>query len=505
MRKANELRGRMRGGILAFLLAIGIFALGFSTVSLTGYAAGQAKVIASNGAKIRESADVSSTMVGGAEKDKVLSVLGQTQGADGYTWYQVQVNDTTTGYVRADLVEVSGDIPAGTAGEGGEGTGGGESVPPAEVTQVNPVSATIEGEDVEIRDSASLTGGVLGTVPGGTAVTVTGYVTDAEGTTWYQANYISGETQVDGFLLADVCTLSADLTPLGQEPAGNETPPEPTQAPEPARYELVENNGEWLLVDNVKDPGNGYSVEKLMSGLENNAQMYYASEAKVKSQKIIIIVLVFLLVAAVAGIAFLVFKIRDTMDSAYFNEVENETLRRKNASENPGKQKPAMHTVGPKDQPPRAAGSKPAGASQRPVGSTGSTSQKQVVATSQRSAGSEARMSGTPGQRVAGRSTSARPTATVQGQGQRPAQSTRPTGGTQGQRSAGGTTPHNGGAQGQRPTRVSQGTRRTEGAQPKAPQGARPVQNAQKAQPKNFMADDDEFEFEFLNYDGDEE
>lgn len=500
MRKANELRGRMRGGILAILLAIGIFAIGFCGTSLTGYAAGQAKVTASTGAKIRESADTASTMVGGAEKDKVLSVLGQTQGADGYTWYQVQVNDTTTGYVRADLVEVSGDIPAGTAGEGGEGTGGGESVPPAEVTQVNPVSATIEGEGVEIRDSASLTGGVLGTVPGGTAVTVTGYVTDAEGTTWYQANYISGETQVDGFLLADVCTLSADLTPLGQEPAGSEEP-EPTPEPEPARYELVEKDGEWLLVDNVEDPGNGYSVEKLMGGLENNAQMYYESEAKVKNQKIIIIVLVFLLVAAVAGIAFLVFKIRDMMDSAYFNEVENETLRRKNASGSSAKQKPAMHTVGPKDQPPRTAGPRPAGTAQRPAGSTG---QKPAAAASQRGTGTEARVSsGTQGQRAAGRSTGTRPAGSVQGQGQRPAQGTRPAGSAQGQRSA-GAAPRSG-TQGQRPVGASQGVRRTEGVQPKAPQGARPVQSAQKAQPKNFMADDDEFEFEFLNYDGDEE
>ncbi|MCI8543498.1 MAG: SH3 domain-containing protein [Lachnospiraceae bacterium] len=504
MRKANGLRGRMRGGILAFLLAIGIFATGFCMASLTGYAAGQAKVTAPNGAKIRESADTASTMVGGAEKDKVLSVLGQTQGADGYTWYQVQVNDTTTGFVRADLVEVSGDIPAGTVGDGGgenagdgENAGGGESAPPVEVTQVNPVSATIEGEGVEIRDSASLAGGVLGTVPGETAVTVTGYVTDAEGTTWYQANYISGETQVEGFLLADACRLSADLVPLGQEPAGNETSPEPTQEPEPERYKLVQNNGEWLLVDNVEDPGNGYSVEKLMSGLQNNAQMYFDSEAKVKSQKIIIIVLVFLLVAAVAGIAFLVFKIRDMMDSAYFNEVENETLRRKNASGNSGKQKPAMHTVGPKDQPPRTAGPRPA---ERPAGSAG---QKPAAAAGQRIAGPEARgSSGIQGQRAAGRSAGTRPAGSVQGQ--RPAQGTRPVGGAQGHRGT-GAAPRTGGTQGQRPIGAPQGARRTEGPQPKAPQGARPVQGAQKAQPKNFMADDDEFEFEFLNYDGDEE
>ena len=448
MRRANEWRRRLLGGALALVTAMGIFAVGFCGTPLTGHAAGQAKVTAPNGAKIRESADTASTMVGGAEKDKTIPVLGQTQGADGYTWYQVQVNDTTTGYVRADLVEVSGDIPAvGAGGEtGGEGEGGGESAPPVEVTQVNPVNANVSGDNVEIRDTASLSGQVLGTVPGDTVVTVTGYLTDAENITWYQVSYISGETQVSGFLISDNCELSEDLTPMGQEPPEAPEPAEPAPTQEPSPYELVENNGRWLIVDNVNDPGNGYPVDELFANVQKNAQAYRDSEVKVKNQKIIIIVLVFLLVGAVAGIAFLVFKVREMSDSAYFNEVENETLRRRNASGGQGKsareaggQKAPMHTVGPEKQ-------------------------------------------------------SARPVRQAEG-GQRPGPAQRP--GSQGQRPAGGT-------QGQRPAGV-QGARRPEGAPGRAPQGARPGQSPQKAQPKNFMADDDEFDFEFLNYDGKDE
>ncbi len=500
MRRAKELRRRLLGGALALVLATGIFAVGFYGTPLTGYAAGQAKVTAPTGAKIRERADTASTMVGGAEKDKVITVLGQTQGADGYTWYQVQVNENTTGYIRADLVEVSGDIPA-VGADGGEGEGGGEAAPPVEVTQVNPVSATVSGDGVEIRDTASLAGQVLGTVPGETAITITGYVTDADGTTWYQVSYISGEAQVDGFLLSDNCIPSADLTPLGQEPP-EVTEPEPPAAPEPAPYELIEKDGEWLIVDNVNDPGNGYSVKDLFQNAKANVEAFQKSEAMVKNQKIIIIVLVFLLVAAVAGIAFLVFKIREMMDSAYFNQVENETLRRKNASGGQSR-KPAMHTVGPKESQPRTSGTRPGAG--RPVSPGG----QRPAATGQRGTGTEQRTGGVQGQRPAGRSANTRPTGGMAGQ--RPTGSgQRPTGGMQGQRSSGGdqrsaatAAPQRaGGAQGQRP---AQGTRRPEGATGRAPQGARPGQNAQKAQPKNFMADDDEFDFEFLNYDGDEE
>lgn len=521
MRRAKELRRRLLGGALALVLAIGIFAVGFYGTPLTGYAAGQAKVTAPTGAKIRERADTASTMVGGAEKDKVITVLGQTQGADGYTWYQVQVNENTTGYIRADLVEVSGDIPA-VGADGGEGEGGGEAAPPVEVTQVNPVSATVSGDGVEIRDTASLAGQVLGTVPGETAITITGYVTDADGTTWYQVSYISGETQVDGFLLSDNCVPSADLTPLGQEPP-EVTEPEPPAAPEPAPYELIEKDGEWLIVDNVNDPGNGYSVKDLFQNAKANVEAFQKSEATVKNQKIIIIVLVFLLVAAVAGIAFLVFKIREMMDSAYFNQVENETLRRKNASGGQSR-KPAMHTVGPKESQPRTSGARPAGGTGRPAGSGGQRSsaagraageQRPASATSRM--GAEQRAGGAQGQRPAGRSAGARPVGGAAGQ--RPvgsAQSARPTG-TPGQRNAGGdprsarvdsrgagTAQRPGGAQGQRPV-GAQSARRPEGVSGRAPQGARPGQNAQKSQPKNFMADDDEFDFEFLNYDGKDE
>ena len=96
MRKAKELRRRLLVGAFSLVLALGIFGIGFWMTGISGYAAAQATVTAPNGAKIRQDASTSSTMVGGAEKGKVLNVLSEVQGSDGYTWYQVQVNDTTT-------------------------------------------------------------------------------------------------------------------------------------------------------------------------------------------------------------------------------------------------------------------------------------------------------------------------------------------------------------------------------------------------------------------------
>ena len=109
---------------------------------------------------------------------------------------------------------------------------------------------------------------------------------------------------MDGFIRSDFVTLSEDLTPLTEEPPVPEKPtdPEPEAPDESAPYEVRLQDGEWLLV--VKEAGEdeypqvgGYPIDELFSSSKNNAELVEKSEKTVKNQKIIIIVLVFLLVA----------------------------------------------------------------------------------------------------------------------------------------------------------------------------------------------------------------
>lgn len=133
MRKAKELRKKLLAGIAAFSLAIGIFAAGIAMNTFVSYAEGQVKVTTPKGANVRKEANSSSEKVGGAENGQTFEVISQVQGSDGLTWYQIQLNATTTGYIRSDLVEY---IAPAVAPEGGE------PAAPVEVTEVNPVSAT---------------------------------------------------------------------------------------------------------------------------------------------------------------------------------------------------------------------------------------------------------------------------------------------------------------------------------------------------------------------------
>lgn len=510
MKVRKERKGKLFLGVLALVFVLGTGLMG-DAFTLIARAENQAKVTA-NSVKIRKEATTQSDMVGGADNGALLTVLSQQQGSDGYTWYQIQYNNIS-GYVRGDLVQLT----EGSAPPEGGSEGGGGSAPPQNLTQVNPVEATVSEQSGRIRSEASVSGQILVEVQNGTALTVTGQLTDGEGKTWYQVSYSSGETSAQGYIRGDYVTLSGELQPAGDP--GAATDPDPAPSVSTKKYETVEQADGWYLVET--ETNNGYSIDQLMQMNTNAAANNAAYEESIKTekqQKIIIIILVFLLVAAVAGIAFLVYKVRDLMDSAYFNAVENETIRKRTKGKDEGREgrearegregretregregreggRKVMHTVGTEKQPARPAGTRPAGTpqGQRPAGTpqrpAGVSQGQRPVGVGQRAAGAGQRPAGvSQGQRPAGAPQGQRPAGAPQGQ--------RPAGTPQGQRPAG--TP-----QGQRPAGASQGQRPAG-----APQGQRPAGAPQSAQggtrrAKNFMLEDDEFEYDYLNYDGD--
>ncbi len=430
---------------LVFAIGLGLFADCFAIVSR---AESQAKVTATS-ANIRKEANSTSDVVGSAKKDDVISIKSQVQGTDGYVWYQIYVNANTMGYIRSDLVQITDGSTPGTETSVPATSG----APTVEVSAVNPVSATVSGgSSVRVRSDASAAEGssIVKIVSNGFAVTVTGTATGNDGKVWYQVSFSDNGAEVKGFIRSDYVTLAGELTPYVETPAPTEPDvPEvqPEVVPEPEvkkDFETMLTEGKWYLIDNTQ--GVQHDIQGLFDKVTNNAAAYEEANKTAKAGKVAIVILVLLLVAAGAVIALLVFKIKDMMDAAYFNEVEKETIkRREEGRAGTGR---VMHTVGAE----KPVTTKPGGA--RPTGVP-------------------------QGQKPAG----VRPAGVSQGnpQGQKPG-GARPTGAPQGQKPAGA-----------RPTG--------------APQGQKPANADEKWHAINFMAEDDEdeFEFEFLNYDGEEE
>ena len=520
MRRTKEMQWRwylLAGVVTAGLvLLLSLFAEGFAIIS---HAESAAKVTAAS-ANIRKEPNSTSTTIGSTERDKVISIKSQVQGSDGYTWYEVYVDSETLGYIRSDLVQITDGTtpPAGTAPTitttqpttptQAPPTQQLPDEPLVDVTAVNPASASVTGgETVRIRQNASTTSRIVNIVKSGMALTITGTASDKDGKTWYQVTFLADGAEVTGFIRSDYTTVKPEeLTPYVEEPPIEAPPAEepPAVEPEPVEndpYAAIMQNGSWGLVDyegRHGDPEQFYEIQQLFDGVTVNGNMLKESEKTVKTQKIIIILLVILLVGAAVAITLLIFKVKDMADAQYFNEVENETLKHRGTRPQGSGQK-VMQTVGSERQGGRAAGTRPSGAAQgqRPQGSRPSG-----AAQGQRPQGS--RPSGEPqGQRPQGSRPSGEP------QGQRP-QGSRPSGEPQSQRSqgsrpTGAQSQQHPSAQGGKPSGMSQTQRPA--SQGQRPQGNRPAQSQQSPgwQSKNFMADDDEFEFEFLNYDGEDQ
>ncbi len=431
---------RVFTGMLAIALCVAMCSESLGFVSL----ADRQGVITASAAKIREDASSSSEQVGRVEEDTKVTVLGEKKGADGYTWYEISA-DGVTGYVRSDLIEVD--------------------EAEAEVTKVEATAAKVSGDSkVRVRANASTSSDTVASIPAETALTVTGKATASDGKLWYEINCIVNGEQIDGFIRSDYVEMEEEPADVA-EPTPTEEPAAPAEPDAP--YYIKDQEGVWFLVENNVDGEDvGWEIQSLFDGIEKNAEAYNNSQKTVKSQRTVIIILAFLLVAAAAGIGFLLFKVRDLNDAGYYEDAEEEELRRKDAVK-ARSNAVVMHTIG-EDAPARP---------QRPAAPQGA---RPVAPQGARPAAPQGTRPAAP-----------QGTRPVAPQGARPAapQGTRPVA-PQGARPAA--------PQSARPA-APQGTR------PAAPQGARPAapQSERPAQPKNFMAEDDEFDFEFLNFEDD--
>ncbi len=492
MRETAKIRMQLKAMVMA-VAAMAVMVLAFGLTTIISHAE-DAKVTASS-VKIRAGADTGTEMIGGALNGEILPITGETTGADGYTWYQVTFEGgTKTGYVRSDLVQKVGsgtgtgnqitpDTPA-TPNTPNTPT----STPATEVTAVQPVNAKVTGEQVRVRSNASTSGTVVETVPRDTILTVTGTAQDSEGKSWYQVSFTGAGGQATGFVREDFVTLEGELLPPATNPVEPEAPevtdpvePEPTPPPEQKDYDTKKYEDGWYLMDYTGEQGVRYLISDLYESTANYKKLREEGDAQMKSMRIIMIILVVAVILLALTATLLFFKIRDMMDAAYFEEVEKETVRKRQGQRSSGKA----------DMPTGGTGSRSGGSGQsRPAGngqsrSGGSSQARPSGAGQSRPAGSgQARPSGAGQSRPAG-SGQARPSGTGQ---------SRPAGSGQARPSGTGQSRPAGSGQA-RPAQQPAGRQQERPAARENPSG----------QARNFLADDDEFDFEYLNWDGEEE
>ena len=513
-------------GAVAVILAL-MMVLFWNGFTMVARADSKGTVTAAS-ARIRQEASTSSTAVGSVQSGASVTIVSETQGTDGYTWYQVQTSDGTKGYIRSDLVKKS---------DGGSTTNNNLTVNPSvEVTEVNPIEATVTGGSiVRVRTDASTSdsSGIITTLANGTAVTVSGQATGTDSYTWYLVSFYSNNAVVQGFIRSDFLNLSGEVTPVDTStPAEGDGSTETPETQEPVDetkpyYTQQDQEGTWQLIDYAN--GEAYDVEKLLTANKTSGETILSNQKTIRNQKIVIIIMVILVIAAVLIISMLYYKIKDIKDEAYFTAVEKQTLREREAvkrsRDNGTPTRKVMQTVGTDGT--RSAGQK--GAGQRPVAqkpasqrTTGQGAAGQRTVQNNSSVSGQARPAGqvrtdaqtgkpkTIQPTVQGRPAQSRPT-TSSGTGQNRTissgaaqpKATVQSGATQSKATvqSGATQPkataQSGGSAQARPTGQT--------SAPQVKQADSKAKAEQEWKAKNFMDDDeDEFEFEFLNWDGEE-
>ncbi len=326
--------------LLGAVLVLQMVLLGQTTI--TANAQGTAKVTADSG-KIRKTPDTNSDVLASVKENDKLTVIAQTTASDGYTWYKVFVDDSTKGYIRADLVgdvegsvetESASDAAANDSDENNTSQDSNSSANTTEEEDDEPVQQQVEfvqvnastvtkakvtAGSVNVRSNPSTNASVAGKATEGTEVNVFGEATDGDGKIWYQVKYTSNDKTVEGFIRSDFLevTESQEEAPVEEAPT-EEVVEEPVEEPTvPKEYEVVyeanpEGVEEWFLYDHNR--GTKQSIADLLAVVRQTQEQEGSAVSKLKTYKIFMIVMVAVILALIVGITLLIFKLKDAYE-----------------------------------------------------------------------------------------------------------------------------------------------------------------------------------------------
>ncbi len=204
------------------VLGAATFVLVFSFAVFTSEAA-EGKVIADT-AKIRAQADTGSEVVGSTVKGKTIDIVGVAADSSGTKWYKVPIAGGGYGYIRSDLVETSETLEvtesAATAKPAESTSKPADTVP----TAIGETAATISEDSVRIRSGASTSHDAVTSLTKGTKITLIGEATDSAGKKWYQMTCDKNGRTVEGYVRSDLITIGEAVPETTAEnPGGGDT------------------------------------------------------------------------------------------------------------------------------------------------------------------------------------------------------------------------------------------------------------------------------------------
>ncbi|MGN0331171.1 MAG: SH3 domain-containing protein [Kineothrix sp.] len=181
-------------------------------------------------AKVRKEPSTTSDAVAGVAQGGTVTITEEVKDSAGTVWYKVTV-DNKTGYIRSDLVKKT---------DAASGSSGGSQTASASATPVAATKAYVNYKSVRVRAAASTTAETMGSVPQNTSVTIVGETKANDGKKWYEIEYTNASgNAAKGFVRSDLITVGE----APAAPAGTGAEPAQPQAEEPESAENPEEGG----------------------------------------------------------------------------------------------------------------------------------------------------------------------------------------------------------------------------------------------------------------------
>jgi N-acetylmuramoyl-L-alanine amidase len=159
--------------------AAGEFLADATSVATTTTASGRLYVN-TDALNVRDTSSLTGSVLETIAFGDTVTDLGESDSADGYTWSEIETASGTTGWVVADYLTSDSSQLALT---------------------IDAV-ATVNTDELNLRDTASLSGSVIGTLATGDTVTILSASEAADGYLWYEVDSTLGTGWVAGEFLA---------------------------------------------------------------------------------------------------------------------------------------------------------------------------------------------------------------------------------------------------------------------------------------------------------------
>lgn len=349
--------------VIKGLSGLAVMAMTICIMTFSSYAA-QGEITAET-ARIRANTSTDSEVVGSTVKGKTIDILEAVKDSSGAVWYKVSVAEGGYGYIKGDLVKVSGDIEITSTSDSQPQENSSQSAQqPADTvpTSIGEQQAVIKsGNNVNVRTGASKEHAAVASLPSGTSITLIGEANDSAGNKWYQMTCSYNGRTVEGYVRSDLIEIGqgsapaegggegteapaegtpegggegTEAPPEGENPEGGEgeAPEEGEAAPEPAEehndyevhYDLNAATNEYEYYLYLNNEGNKMRISELLSASTAAMEGMQKLQAQVDKEKIVIIILAAVVVVLFIVITILLFKIRSLYYEDYDEEEDEE-------------------------------------------------------------------------------------------------------------------------------------------------------------------------------------